>query len=248
MEEIRFENVSVAFEGKRKEITLALSEVSTRFAPGSFSVILGPSGSGKSTLLNVLTNQVDYDGEIYFGNKNLRSIKVQDRSISYCNQASTLYPSLTVYENIAFPLKSAKMPFEDYDLKVKEIASAFGILPLLTRKPKYISLGQASRVCLARALIKDSALFLFDEPFAHLDPLLKKELLPLLKERVKERKASAIYVTNFPEEAYLLSEKERSMYVLKDGRIYGTYAKAELLSSSDPFLISTRSSEGGRRL
>lgn len=235
MPAIRFFQVSVFYEGDDRSLVEALSSATFSLEEGKIHALVGESGSGKSTVLNVIAGRCDYEGSVSLGERDLRRIPMGERGISYVDQNATLYPNFTVYENIAFPLKAKRIPYEQYDPIVKETATSFGVSALLTRKPSYLSLGQASRVCLARAFAKGGSLFLLDEPFAHLDEAAKEESISLLGKAIHGGKRTALFVTHSQKEAMASAD---DLLVLERGRVYGPYGKAEFLSSPDPRLLA----------
>ncbi|MDD5885301.1 MAG: ATP-binding cassette domain-containing protein [Erysipelotrichaceae bacterium] len=235
MPDIRFSHVSVYYEDSSRSLAAALSDATFFLEEGKIHALIGESGSGKSTVINVIAGRCDYEGNVLLSNRDLRNIPLGERGISYVDQNTTLYPNFTVYENIAFPLKAKHIPYEQYDSIVKEVAAAFHITPLLTRKPSYISLGQASRVCLARAFAKNGSLFLLDEPFAHLDEASKEESMAIFSHVIREKKGTALFVTHSKKEALSASD---DLLVLEGGRVYGPYDKDDFLSSSDARLLA----------
>ena len=163
MEKINLEHVSVYFENEKGNIVTAIDDISFSFIANKINVVVGYSGSGKSTLLKCITGTLVYEGKISFDDIDIEPLPIQKRSISYMDQNINLYPNANVYENILFPLKAMKIDHEAADQRIKEVAFRLGIDFLLTRKTKCLSMGQASRVSLAKALVKDSDIYLFDE-------------------------------------------------------------------------------------
>ena len=229
MNEIRFENVSVYYQNDKSVIT-ALNDLSLSFEMGKFNVVIGKSGSGKTSLLRCLSGQAIYKGEILFNKENLSSLPVNKRKLSLVDQNIILYPNLTVYENLMFPLKVMKVEHETADQKIKDIASKLGFDCALSRKPKNISLGQASRVSLARAFLKESDVYLFDEPFANLDNQNKNEICDLIKKTLKKENKTAIFVTHNIPVALSLADK---IFVLDEGALLGEFTPKELLASKN---------------
>ena len=238
MAKIELKNVNVLYEDKKKGFITAVDNLSFSFYENAINVVMGPSGSGKSTLLKCLTGELIYEGSILFNEQELEHIKPKDRQISYMTQDLTIYPHMNVYENIMFPLKLMKMDYDLADQKVKAIASELDIDYLLTRKPKYISLGQASRVALAKALVKDSDLFLFDEPTRGLDVENKNKVIMLIREYLKKNNKTAIYVTHDAREAISLADY---IYVLNNGQLVGVFTPQEFINSEDKVVKGLRS-------
>ena len=230
MNKIVYSHVTILFENKTKDVVTAVDDISFSLSTNKIISIVGYSGSGKSSILKCLTDAVIYEGNIYFDDTDIQSIPVQKRDISYMDQNIILYPNLNVYDNIIFPLKIKKIDHEIADQKVKEIAHELGIDFLLTRKTKYISIGQAARVALARALVKDSSIYLFDEINANLDPIKAKEITSLIKEQLKKRNKTVLYVTHDVKEATSISDL---IMLLHEGHLKGIFTPDEFIKSDD---------------
>lgn len=238
MAKIELKEVNVLYQDKKKGFITAVDNVSFSFVENAINVVMGPSGSGKSTLLKCLAGQLIYEGNIIYDGVELESINVKDRKISYMTQDLTIFPHMNVYENIMFPLRLMKMDYDLADQRIKDIANELDIDYLLTRKPKYISLGQASRVALAKALVKDSDLFLFDEPTRGLDIENKNKVISLIRNHLKKNNKTAIYVTHDAKEAIALADY---IYVLNNGKLVGTFTPKEFLKSQDELIKGLRS-------
>lgn len=238
MAKIELRKVNVLYEDKGRNFITAIDDVSFSFHENAINVLMGASGSGKSTLLKCLTGELIYEGHILYDGKELEPIKPKDRKISYMTQDLTIYPHMNVYENIMFPLKLSKMDYDLADQKIKEIAIELDIDYLLTRKPKYISLGQASRVALAKALVKDSTLYLFDEPTKGLDLENKNKVMSLIKNHMKKYGKTAIYVTHESQDAIYLADY---IYVIDKGKFIGVFTPQEYLESDNEIIKQLRS-------
>lgn len=238
MAKIELKEVNVLYQDKKKGFITAVDNVSFSFVENTINVIMGPSGSGKSTLLKCLAGQLIYEGSIIYDGVELESINVKDRKISYMTQDLTIFPHMNVYENIMFPLRLMKMDYDLADQRIKDIADELDIDYLLTRKPKYISLGQASRVALAKALVKDSDLYLFDEPTRGLDIENKSKVISLIRNHLKKNNKTAVYVTHDAKEAIALADY---IYVLNNGKLVGTFTPKEFLKSQDELIKGLRS-------
>ena len=230
MNNIKFDHISVLYENKKGNIVTAVDDISFSIQPNTFNIIIGPSGSGKSTLLKCLTGELVSEGKIYFGDKDLEDIPIKDRKISYMSQDYIVYPSVNVYDNIAFPLKIMKVDREEMDQIIKDIAHKLDIDLLLTRKCKYLSIGQISRVALAKALVKNSDLYIFDEPVKNLDIKNQRKVNDLIKKQLKEAGNTVIYVTHDINEVMYLADY---IYVLKSSKSIEKYTPEELLKSTD---------------
>lgn len=207
MERIRFENFS-AFYKLKKEYAVALDKVSFSVENGELLAIIGPSGCGKTTLLKCLLGTVSLtDGALTFDGESIDKVKIREKNFAYVSQEYSLYPRMTVYENIAFPLRMAKVPHKEVDARVKEAAKALEIDWLLSRKPAQLSGGQHQRVAIARALVKNPAVILFDEPFSNIDPQLRLQLRRLVKELHEEQRPTILFVTHDLTEALMLADR-----------------------------------------
>jgi len=151
---------------------------------------------------------------------------LKSANIGYIRQENALYPHLTVYENIAFPLRAIHTPQPEVDRRVKSIAQTLEIPYLLTRKPKHLSGGQQQRVAIARAFIKNPTLFLLDEPFSNIDPQLRMEMRQLLKKLHREFRPTMILVTHDLGEAFSVADR---ILVLKDGKVSQLGTPIELM-------------------
>ena len=151
------------------------------------------------------------------------------------DQNITLYPNANVYENIMFPLKAMKVEHDIADQAIKDIAAKLDISLLLTRKTNYLSMGQASRVYLARTLIKDSDIYLFDEISKNLDPVIAKEISLLVKNYLVENNKTGIYVTHNINEATAIADY---IYVLNEGKLVGIYTPKEFVTSDNEIVKS----------
>lgn len=193
-----------------------MKDVSCTFEGGKISALMGESGSGKTTLFRALSSQLAYDGAILSDGQDIASLSLKERNLAYVMQEFALYPHLTVYDNLAFPLKLERESYATIDENVMKMAKALGIEFLLTRRPRQLSTGQIQKVCLGRALIKKPDLVLLDEPLSNVDPLQKKDVLVTIKRMLKESKATSIYITHNLKEAIYVSSK---VYCLEDGRL-----------------------------
>lgn len=216
MAEVRLENVSKLFGRKR-----VISDVSFTCREGEFLTIFGPTGAGKSTILKMIAGiETVSEGKIYFNEKVVNDLPPQERNVSMAFESYNLYPHMSVYENIAFPLRAPrwglKLSKEEERKKVCEIAEFLGIDQLLERLPQHLSGGQKQRVSLGRALVRQPEVFLLDEPIAHLDARLKFSTQTLLKEFAKNYRSTIIYVTHDYREALALSDR---VILLRRGRV-----------------------------
>ena len=184
---------------------------------GEFTVLVGPSGCGKTTLLRSIAGleQVD-EGTISIGGEVVNHMRPRDRDIAMVFQNYALYPYLTVFENIAFGLRARKVPQVEIDKVVRQTAEKLEIAQLLDRFPRQLSGGQRQRVAIGRAIVRNSRLFLFDEPLSNLDAQLRDEMRGEIKRLHQEIATTMIYVTHDQVEAMTLADR---IVMLKDGRI-----------------------------
>lgn len=225
MSEILFDHFSAYYKNK-KEYVKALDALQFEIRDGEFFVVAGPSGCGKTTLLKSILGTVEYtEGSLTVDGLPVDS-GVQKRNIGYVRQEPGLYPHLTVYENIAFPLRTIHTLQEEIDRRVKKIAQMLEIDWLLTRKPRQLSGGQQQRAALARALVKQPTVLLLDEPFSDLEPTLHRQLRLLVKELKQQLHITTVFVTHDLAEAFSLAER---LLVLEDGKIADLATPRELL-------------------
>ena len=212
MVEVRLENVTKKF-GR----VVAVDNVSLVFEDGGFTALLGPSGSGKTTILYLVAGiYKPSSGKIYFGDRDVTRLPPNERNVGLVFQNYALYPHMTVYENIAFPLRIRKTPEQVIEKKVREVASLLRIEGLLDRRPAQLSGGQQQRVALARALVREPSVLLLDEPLSNLDALLRIMIRTEIKKLQKEIGITAIYVTHDHSEALAIADK---VVVINQGKL-----------------------------
>lgn len=223
---IEFRNFSCYYKHK-KDLFTALDNISLTVAQGELLVILGQSGSGKTTLLKSILGLSDYiAGELFIDGVAIDDFRLRDSNIGYIRQELNLYPHMTVYDNIAFPLRMIHTPQEEVDRRVKKIAALLEVDWLLTRKPRQLSGGQLQRIAIARALIKNPVILLFDEPFSNIDPTMRTELRQLVKKIHREYGCTMIFVTHDLTDALSLADR---VVILETGKIEAVGTPQELL-------------------
>jgi multiple sugar transport system ATP-binding protein len=211
MARVLLEDVTKVYPGD----VLAVDQFNMDIADEEFVVLVGPSGCGKSTTLRMVAGLEEITGgTISIGNRVVNDVAPKDRDIAMVFQNYALYPHMTVYKNMAFGLKLRRMPKQDIDRKVREAARILGIGELLDRKPKALSGGQRQRVAVGRAIVRDPACFLFDEPLSNLDAKLRVEMRAEIKRLHLQLATTTIYVTHDQEEAMTLGDR---VVVMKDG-------------------------------
>ncbi len=186
----------------------AVNEVDLEIREGEFVVFLGPSGSGKTTLLRMIAGlEHPTSGEILIGGKVVNDLTPRERRIAMVFQSYALYPHLSVYNNIAFPLKAQKVPKNLHREKVEWASSLLGIGSLLQRKPRELSGGERQRVALARAIVREPAVFLLDEPLSNLDAKLRLSAREELERFHRRVGTTTIYVTHDQVEAMAMGDR-----------------------------------------
>jgi len=187
---------------------VAVRDASFQAADGEFVALLGPSGCGKSSTMRMIAGLEDISrGDILFGEEVVNHLSPKDRNVALAFESYALYSPMTVRENLEFPLRSRGAAADVIRRKVTEVAETFQIDDLLDRRPSKLSGGQAQRVSLARALIRDPNVMLLDEPLSHLDYRLRTELRVRIRRIHDELNATTIYVTHDQEEAVALSDR-----------------------------------------
>ncbi|GAB4439307.1 MAG: ABC transporter ATP-binding protein [Chloroflexi bacterium OHK40] len=207
---IKFEHVWKRFG----EVTV-LKDLNIDINDGEFLVLVGPSGCGKSTALRCLAGLEEItDGNIIIGDRVVNDVPPKDRDIAMVFQSYALYPHMSVYDNMAFGLKLRKVPKPEIDKRVKEAAEMLSIGHLLDRKPKALSGGQRQRVALGRAIVRDPAVFLMDEPLSNLDAKLRVQTRAEISKLHQRLKTTFIYVTHDQTEAMTMGSR---IAVMRDG-------------------------------
>ena len=179
--------------------------------------MVGPSGCGKSTTLRMVAGLEEISsGELYIDGKLMNDVAPKDRDIAMVFQNYALYPHMTVYENMAFPLKLRKRPKSEIDKAVREAAEILDITQYLDRKPKALSGGQRQRVAIGRAIVREPKILLMDEPLSNLDAKLRESMRDELRALQKRLGITSLYVTHDQSEAMAISDK---VVIMKDGVI-----------------------------
>jgi len=210
---------AVSFEQVTKSYGPAavVSDLDLHLDDGSMTVLVGPSGCGKTTSLRMLAGlEKVSSGVIRIGDRDVTNLEPKERDVAMVFQNYALYPHLTVRENIAFPLRAKKINRADALRRADEIAASLGLGNLVGRKPKDLSGGQQQRVAIGRAIIREPAVFLFDEPLSNLDAKLRVEMRTELLRLQRELGVTSLYVTHDQEEAMTLSDR---IVVMRDGRV-----------------------------
>ena len=212
MPTVKLENLT-----KRFDDIVALDEVNLDIRDQEFFVLLGQTGAGKTTTLRCIAGlDLPEDGTIYLDNQQINHLTPAERDVAFVFQAHILYPHLTVYENMAFPLHPRGLSEDEIDSRVTEIASMLHIEHLLQRKPNQLSGGETQRVGLGRAMVRRPQLFLMDEPISNLDAKLRTEMRAEIKWRQRQLQTTTLYVTHDQIEAMSMADR---VAVLEKGRV-----------------------------
>ena len=214
-----------------------LDDVNLEIKPNEFFAFLGPSGCGKTTTLRILAGLEELDkGKILFDDLDITNTSPGSRDIAMVFQSYALYPHMTVFENIAFPLKMDKVAKNKISDLVKQTASKVKIEHLLDRKPGQLSGGQQQRVALARAVVRQPKIFLLDEPLSNLDAKLRLETRVELKNLQKSLNVTTVYVTHDQEEAMTLANR---MAVFLEGKIMQVGTPTEIFNNPKTLQVAS---------
>ena len=210
MARILLENVT-----KRFGDVVAVNDFSLEIQDQEFLVLVGPSGCGKSTTLRMIAGLEEMTtGNIWIGDRLVNDVQPKDRNIAMVFQNYALYPHMRVYDNLAFALRLRKFSKPEIDARVKEAASILGITDLLRRMPNELSGGQKQRVALGRAIVREPAAFLMDEPLSNLDAKLRNQMRTEISRLHARLQTTTVYVTHDQTEAMTMGDR---IVVMKDG-------------------------------
>jgi len=200
---VELRGLTKAYDG-----TLAVKGLDLEIKDKEFVVLLGPSGCGKTTTLRCIAGlESPDDGEIYIGDRLVNDLDPKDRNIAMVFQNYALYPHMTVYKNLAFPLENRRIPAAEVDRRVQRTAKLLQIERLLGRKPAQLSGGQQQRVAVGRAIVREPQAFLMDEPLSNLDAKLRVHMRAELKRLQKDIGVTTIYVTHDQVEAMTMADR-----------------------------------------
>lgn len=232
MSSVRIENVTKKFGN-----VVAVKDLSLDIKEGEFMVFLGPSGCGKTTILRIIAGlESPTEGKIFIGDKDVTNLSPKERNIAMVFQSYSLYPHMTAYDNIAFPLRIAKEKKDAVDERVKQTADLLSIKDLLHKKPRELSGGQSQRVAVGRAIVREPTLFLFDEPLSNLDAKLRVQMRAELAHLHNELGVTSIYVTHDQVEAMTLGQR---IAVLKDGLLKQVGRPMEVFDDPDNAFVAS---------
>ena len=203
MAQVTYDNVTKRFDG-----TTAVRDLSVQVADGEFLVLVGPSGCGKSTALRMLAGLEDItEGRIKIGERIVNNVAPAARDIAMVFQSYALYPHMTVYDNLAFGLRNQNVPKTEIDRRVRRAAEILQLGDLIRRKPKQLSGGQRQRVALGRAIVREPAAFLMDEPLSNLDAALRVATRAEILQLQRRLGTTTIYVTHDQVEAMTMGDR-----------------------------------------
>ncbi len=214
----------------------AVSDINLEIADGEFVILVGPSGCGKSTTLNMIAGLEDISsGELRIGGERVNERAPKDRDIAMVFQSYALYPHMTVRENIAFPLKLAKLGKDEINAKVEDAARTLDLTQHLDRRPSQLSGGQRQRVAMGRAIVRSPKAFLMDEPLSNLDAKLRVQMRTEVSRLQKRLGTTMVYVTHDQTEAMTLGDR---VVVLKSGDVQQIGAPQELYDRPNNLFVA----------
>ena len=232
MSQIRFIDVSKSYLGSVKVIRNLNLEVEE----GEFMVLVGPSGCAKSTTLRMIAGLEDVtQGDLLIGGKRANDLTPGERNISMVFQSYALFPNMNVRENLSFGLQIRKIASQRVSSEVSRVADMLGLHDLLDRKPKQLSGGQAQRVALGRAMIRQPSAFLFDEPLSNLDAALRSEMRVEISKLHKQLNTNMIYVTHDQVEAMTLADK---IVILNNGNVEQVGTPDEIYNNPNNIFVA----------
>lgn len=216
--------------------TQVLFDVNLDVADGEFIVIVGPSGCGKSTLLRMVAGlEAISSGEIQIGGKRVNDLEPKDRDIAMVFQNYALYPHMNVFNNMAYGLKLKRVPAEEIERRVTETAKLLHLEEFLERKPRQLSGGQRQRVAMGRAIVREPAVFLFDEPLSNLDAKLRVRMRLEIKKLQRRLGVTSLYVTHDQVEAMTMADR---LVVMNGGVAEQIGQPMELYSSPETMFVA----------
>ena len=228
---VTFKDIKLGYKVKRHQYNVVCEDLNVSFPTSKVSVIIGESGCGKTSILRAIAGLLTpLEGTIHFDNVDVTNYNPADRNISYVSQMIGLYTNLSIFNNIAFPLKVAHATSDEIRERVLEVADMMQISHCLSRKPKELSIGQAQRVAIARAIVKRSIVYLLDEPFSNLDKNLSSQLTVELKQIFTRLNATVVFVSHDVSEALTLADK---VYVMHEGKFIYQGSPEGILKSKD---------------
>ena len=231
MTDVRLERLT-----KRFGPVVAVDAVDLAITSGEFVVLVGPSGSGKTTCLRMIAGlETVTSGSIFIGDNDVAQVHAKDRNVAMVFQSYALYPHMSVADNMGFALKIRKLPRAEIESRVREVATTLGLTQELPRKPKTLSGGQQQRVALGRAIVRDPAVFLFDEPLSNLDAKLRVAMRSELIKLHHRLDTTMIYVTHDQIEAMTMGDR---IVVMHEGDIRQVGTPLEVYDDPDDAFVA----------
>jgi multiple sugar transport system ATP-binding protein len=217
--------------------SIAVDHINLTIEDGELLVFLGPSGCGKTTTMRMIAGLETPDsGQIFIGERDVTSVAPKDRRVAMVFQNFSMYPSMTVYENIAFPLQVLKLTKAEIDQRVREAAELVGIAALLKRGVRQVSGGEAQRVSLARAMVRRPEVFLMDEPLSSLDAKLRVQMRTEIKKLHQDTRSTMVFVTHDQEEAMTLGDR---LVVINEGHVQQVGTPQEVFFEPQNLFVAT---------
>jgi multiple sugar transport system ATP-binding protein len=231
MARVTYDHVTKRFDG-----TVAVQDFTVQVADGEFLVLVGPSGCGKSTALRMLAGLEEVsEGRILIGDRAVNNLAPGARDVAMVFQSYALYPHMTVYDNLAFGLRNKRMPKDEVDRRVRRAAEILDLGKLLKRKPKQLSGGQRQRVALGRAIVREPAAFLMDEPLSNLDAQLRVATRAEILKLQRDLGTTTIYVTHDQVEAMTMGDR---IAVMRDGLLQQIGTPEELYTNPQNVFVA----------
>jgi sn-glycerol 3-phosphate transport system ATP-binding protein len=231
MAEISLHGVTKSF-GK----TEVIHRTDVKIEDGEFVVLVGPSGCGKSTVLRMIAGlETVTEGEVRIAGKRVNEVEPKDRNIAMVFQNYALYPHMSVYDNMAYGLKIRKLAKDDIERRVQRAAGILELGPYLQRKPRELSGGQRQRVAMGRAIVREPAAFLFDEPLSNLDAKLRVQMRLEIQKLHRELRTTSVYVTHDQVEAMTLADR---MIVINAGVIEQVVAPLAVYDEPESLFVA----------
>ncbi|MEO6012511.1 MAG: ABC transporter ATP-binding protein [Devosia sp.] len=216
---------------------IALRDINLEIRPREFLVIYGPAGAGKSTMLNILAGITQpTSGDVTRDGASILGVPPERRNAAMAFENYALYSHLSVFDNLAFPLRARRLPETAIASQVQSIAEMMGIAHVLSRRPGFLSGGQRQRVALARAIVRPADLYLLDEPIGHLDAKLRHKVRPELKALAQDRASTVVFTTTSSREALALGDR---IAVFNQGRLLQVGTPAEIYHQPVDTFVAT---------